>query len=165
MQIEEVKDARLIPVVVSLARAIWTEHYTPIIGAAQVDYMLMKFQSVDALEKQLREGYRYFLLKYQDGYVGYIGIIPEKATSSMCLSKFYISKSVRGKGFARESVVFIEEICRADKIKTIWLTVNKNNPSISIYEKLGFRKKADIVTDIGNGFVMDDFRMEKQVDL
>ncbi|MGB0563820.1 MAG: GNAT family N-acetyltransferase, partial [Spirulinaceae cyanobacterium] len=45
-----------------LARSIWIAHYTPIIGAAQVDYMLAKFQSAEAIAAQVQtEGYRYYL--------------------------------------------------------------------------------------------------------
>jgi hypothetical protein len=32
---------------------------------------------------------------------------------------------------------------------------------VQTYERLGFRIESPLVMDIGNGFVMDDFRMEK----
>ena len=47
----------------TLAREIWEEHYTPIIGAEQVAYMLDKFQSVAAMQKQIKEGYESFFDK------------------------------------------------------------------------------------------------------
>ena len=47
----------------------------------------------------------------------------------------------------------------------MWLTVNKNNISaVSVYEKRGFKKIGEGVTDIGNGFVMDDFYFQLDVD-
>ena len=42
---EEVKDRQAIDTLVQLAREIWTEHYTPIIGAEQVEYMLRHMHS------------------------------------------------------------------------------------------------------------------------
>ena len=46
----------------------------------------------------------------------------------------------------------------------LWLTVNRNNAgSIAFYERAGFRKTNELVTDIGAGFVMDDWRMAKSV--
>lgn len=39
-----------------LAREIWTDHFTPIIGSAQVEYMLEKFQSPDAMTRQISGG-------------------------------------------------------------------------------------------------------------
>ena len=35
----------------SLADTIWREHYIPIVGKPQIDYMLDKFQSLRAIQK------------------------------------------------------------------------------------------------------------------
>ena len=56
---------------------------------------------------------------------------------------------------------FIEQLARRRGLKLLWLTVNKGNPAVKAYERLGFRIAADLVMDIGGGFVMDDYRMEK----
>jgi len=45
-----------------MAKIIWHEHYTPIIGAEQVAYMLEKFQSAAAMRSQIENGYQYFLI-------------------------------------------------------------------------------------------------------
>lgn len=37
----------------NLASVIWHEHFTPIIGIQQVEYMLEKFQSFHALKEQM----------------------------------------------------------------------------------------------------------------
>ena len=59
---------------------------------------------------------------------------------------------------------FMENLCRHRNIKKIWLTVNKNNShSISWYSRMGFINTASIIQDIGEGFVMDDYRMEKTI--
>jgi ribosomal protein S18 acetylase RimI-like enzyme len=56
------------------------------------------------------------------------------------------------------------EIAKMRNLKKIWLTCNRNNTnSIAIYEHLGFKKVREEVTDIGNGFVMDDFIFEYEV--
>jgi RimJ/RimL family protein N-acetyltransferase len=48
--------------------------------------------------------------------------------------------------------------------KSIDLTVNKyNTNSIKAYEKMGFEKIDSVVMDIGNGYVMDDYVMKKEV--
>ncbi|NCA83730.1 MAG: GNAT family N-acetyltransferase, partial [Opitutae bacterium] len=60
MTLERVESAEPIAAVAALAREIWTQHYVPIIGAAQVEYMLEKFQSAEAIARQLAgEGYEY----------------------------------------------------------------------------------------------------------
>jgi len=58
---------------------------------------------------------------------------------------------------------FIEGLARERALNLLWLTVNKGNPAVKSYQRLGFRIESAIVMDIGNGFVMDDFRMEKSL--
>lgn len=147
-----------------LARQIWNEHYSKIITQQQIDYMLAKFQSEQAITEQINNGVEYYLLKDNSEHSGYIAVnfSPEKSNAK--LSKYYVKKSKRGKGLGRKAVEFIEQRCRKLGIEKLWLTVNKNNSnSISIYEKLGFENKGSVVQDIGQGFVMDDYKMEKQV--
>ena len=47
----------------------------------------------------------------------------------------------------------------------MYLTVNKGNElAIRAYEGTGFETIDAVVTDIGEGFVMDDYIMELRVD-
>ncbi len=80
----------------ALAKEIWHEHFTPIIGYDQVVYMLEKFQSPVAVNGQIEEGYEYYLTMVDGQLVGYIGI--HKGPSALFLSKLYLEKSARGKG-------------------------------------------------------------------
>ena len=61
IDIVEVMDSNQIKETAMLAHSIWNQHYTPIIGKEQVDYMLANFQSEQAIKEQMDEGYRYFL--------------------------------------------------------------------------------------------------------
>jgi aerobic C4-dicarboxylate transport protein len=63
----------------------------------------------------------------------------------------------------RVCMEFIEQLARRRGLNLLWLTVNKGNPAVKAYERLGFRIAADLVMDIGGGFVMDDYRMEKSL--
>jgi ribosomal protein S18 acetylase RimI-like enzyme len=158
----EVSTEEHIAKVVSLAEEIWTEHYTPIIGKEQVEYMLGKFQSKDAVSEQLRNGCRYFLMEENDSFIGYLAIQPKG--DELFLSKIYFKSAIRRKGYGRKAIQFLETLAREGRFKKITLTVNKNNTgSIKAYEKIGFRNVGSIVQDIGNGFVMDDYKMEKAV--
>ena len=145
-----------------LAHSIWNEHYTPIIGKNQVDYMLTNFQSVQAIKEQIGEGYRYFSVHYSGKAVGYFAMINNREDHSLFLSKFYIDSKFRGRGIGRQCLSYMEKVCVNHGLNSIWLTVNKyNSNSIKAYEKLGFKKVEELVQDIGNGFIMDDYKMEK----
>ena len=80
------------------------------------------------------------------------------------LSKFYLKKEFRGKGIARAGMNYFEDFCRQRQLKKIYLHVNRKNLGvIKIYEKLGLKNVGAEVTEMGHGFVMDDYVMEKVI--
>ncbi|MDX1512114.1 MAG: GNAT family N-acetyltransferase [Gammaproteobacteria bacterium] len=156
----EVKTDEDVALTAGLAKEIWTEHYTPIIGAAQVEYMLANIQSEAAIRQQIdHERFLYFLLEQNGEPVGYIGV--QLGETELFLSKIYVRGSERRKGLGGEAVRFVTELARKRGMEKISLTVNKHNTAaIRSYEKLGFENLGSTVKDIGGGFVMDDYRME-----
>ncbi len=161
-KITQAKDKKEILIVAALANEIWNDHFVPIIGKKQVDYMLDRFQSEGAITAQINEGFEYYLLGVDNNNAGYIGLVPDPAESSLMISKIYIKKSCRGIGVGNEALDFIEKICRQHSLNKIFLTVNKNNlKTIQWYADNGFIKVDSVVKDIGNGYVMDDYIMEK----
>ena len=156
------KDKKAFALIAKLARTIWKDHYTPIIGSDQVSYMLNKFQSAEAIADQVSRGYQYYLIFYNSKPAGYLAF--EKQLAELFLSKIYVSKEMRGKGIGKAAMDFVEREAQYLECTKISLTVNKHNTgSIKAYEKLGFHNLGGIVQDIGNGFVMDDFLLIKQI--
>lgn len=160
---EEVKTDLGIQEVSSLAKMIWEQHYTPIIGGAQVRYMLEHLQSIEAIKIQIQEkNYVYYLLKEDEKNVGYIGIQLQK--DSIFLSKLYIKEEFRKKGIATYAFQFVEQYAKENKLRKIWLTVNRHNThTIAIYLKKGFVRVREEQADIGGGYIMDDYIMEKSL--
>lgn len=145
-----------------LATRIWFEHYTPIIGEDQVIYMLNKYQSVDAITEQISSRQEYYLLFYNEKPSGYFCIYEKN--DSLFLSKLYVLSDCRDKGLGKLAMTYIETQAKAKGVSNIALTVNKNNvDSIKAYEKMGFIKVEPIIIAIGNGFIMDDFLMKKEI--
>ncbi len=141
----------------SIAEPIWREHFTPLIGKEQVRYMLDKFQSPDALERQLADGYTYKILIVNGQDAGYMGTHREE--KRLFLSKLYIDKRFRGRGLSHTMLDDCKK--QAAGLDAIYLTCNKyNDGSIAVYKKAGFEVIDSVVTDIGGGFVMDDYIFE-----
>lgn len=155
--IKAVYTAEGIKEVAQLAKRIWNQHYVPIIGQAQVDYMVDKFQSERAIAQQIaEEEYEYYLILGDNKPVGYLGL--RLQDNELFLSKYYVMKTMRGKGFGRIAMNFIIEHAQQNQAEAITLTVNKENTnSIAAYEKMGFINVGPVVGDIGNGYVMDDY--------
>ena len=148
-------------IVARLARKIWMEHYTPIIGASQVEHMLEKFQTRERIWQDISGNvYHYDLLRMQGEPAGYMAYRYESEQRAVFLSKLYIDRPFRGNRLARLMLDRLIEYGGQQGAREIYLTVNKNNTaSIAAYEKMGFVRTDSVVNDIGSGFVMDDYVM------
>ena len=144
-----------------LADEIWHECYGELLGQGQVDYMVENFQSLDAMTEQIEnQGYTYLAVREDGELCGYIGIKPED-DDRLFLSKFYLHKNYRGRGIATAMMNYIFDEARKIGKKRVYLTVNKHNDhAIDVYKKIGFVVTDTAVTDIGGGYVMDDYIME-----
>jgi len=149
--------------VVTLAATIWNEFYVPFIGEPQVEYMLSKFQSANAISEQISEDkVEYYLVYKGSKEQGYFAF--KQSHKELFVSKLYIVKQIRGTGLGNACLRFIADNGRAHGAHVIRLTVNKNNSSIKIYEKIGFINDGPLITDIGDGYIMDDYKMSYKID-
>ena len=162
--IERVTDSGRLHEVAELADKIWHECFTDIISIDQIDYMVEKFQSYKAMTKQLIEqDYSYYAVREDEELCGYIGVKPEK-DDRFFLSKLYLRSDKRGRGIA--SLMLKKVFDEAERYgKTgVYLTVNKHNDhAIEVYKKTGFVIVDEAVTDIGSGYVMDDYIFEYEL--
>ena len=162
LRVIPVSNIELIYSVTAVADEIWHQHFVPIIGEEQVDYMLDKFLSPDALVEQINSGYQYYLFSYEYTFAGFAAV--HKENGSLFLSKLYVHEDFRGQGIASYMFKQFIEMCKKHELDKIWLTCNRNNTnSIEIYKHWGFEIVREEVKDIGNGFLMDDYIMEYKI--
>lgn len=147
--------------VAELANEIWHECFVDIISEGQIDYMVNKFQSLRAMCDQVDiQGYSYFSVRDDGELCGYIGVKPED-DDRFFLSKLYLRSDKRGRGIATMMLNRVFEEARTAGKKRVYLTVNKyNTHAIDVYKNAGFRQVDSVVTDIGSGYVMDDYIFE-----
>ena len=152
-----IQSAEQVKNLAALADEIWHEWFPSLLSAEQIDYMVEKFQSEKAMTEQMKtDGYEYYYIHRGGEHIGYTAV--KKDGNRLFLSKLYIKKEFRGNGYASAAFRLIKEIAAEKSLGAVWLTVNKYNAqAIAVYEKLGFKRIGEGVTDIGNGFVMDDF--------
>ncbi len=170
--LHEVKDDIGVSNLCTLAETIWYEFFPSIISMAQIEYMLDKFLSKEAIERDMKLGYRYFLCLDGREYVGFFSIQPKQEWTSekvakrrLFLSKFYLIQDARGHGLGTKMLRMIKAEAEAANCEEIFLTVNKyNSHAIDVYYHYGFRNEKAVETDIGKGFVMDDYVMSCKLD-
>jgi diamine N-acetyltransferase len=160
-----------------LAEAIWRAHYSKIITSAQIDYMLAGRYTPEKLRLYLNADDRWLMLLRIDsptgnravGYCSYAltddpgAMKPgEMKPSVMKLEQLYLLPELHGQGLGSLMLRHVEEQARARGRGTLMLQTNKRNAgAIAFYRKAGFTVREEAVFDIGNGFVMDDYVMEK----
>ena len=82
----------------------------------------------------------------------------------MKLHKLYLHPNWQRRGLGSHLLKHVEQIARASGFSTLLLSVNKaNSQAIAAYQKNGFTIREAVTNDIGNGFVMDDYIMAKQL--
>lgn len=140
----------------SLATSIVREHYDPILGKAQNDYMIEKFQSEKGIIEQINNDCQYYVAFDELGDVGFMAFY--KRDDYIYLSKLYLKKEKRGNGIAKEMLSFIVAEAKKLGLCAIELNVNKENfETIKIYEHMGFERIRAEKNDIGSGYFMDDY--------
>lgn len=145
----------------ALAREIWDLHYTPIIGAAQIQYMLDQRYCPEVLSDELaRSDLWWDLLEVADVPRGYASYFVDEDRKDLKLDKLYVHPQLQRAGHGRRMLDRVVARARILACRRITLAVNKRNPrAIAAYEKWGFRIEQAVVKDIGGGFVMDDYIM------
>ena len=146
----------------NLAFEIIPEFYSDVIPHDHNVFFVQKFQTAKAIQEQLVNGFEYYLIYENKNAIGYMGIQIEKANLIMVLSKLYILKDKRGKGFGTEAMALILSRAEELKIDKISLTVNRQNEkTIQFYQKYGFSITNDLTNKFENGHVILDYEMTK----
>jgi diamine N-acetyltransferase len=125
--------------------------------------MLEKFYSLSSLENQLLERKHIFLLiQEEDTYLGFCSYeLHCEHTASTKLHKIYVLPQTQGKGVGKVLLDAVENIAKENNDTAVFLNVNRNNSAQEFYKHKGYSiiKTEDI--NIGNGYLMEDFVMEK----
>lgn len=145
--------------IADLAKIIWNEHYVPIIGQEQVDYMLSTIYNLESLKQQLHEKkHQFYLIDAANNTVGFLSVSSDNK-SDYFLHKFYIDQKQTNAGLGTKALQLLIDTINP---KSLTLTVNRQNyKSINFYFKNGFKIDHVADFDIGNGYQMNDFVMKR----
>jgi ribosomal protein S18 acetylase RimI-like enzyme len=158
-----------------LAHATWPDTFGDILSGTQIDYMLKMMYSLEAMHEQATLGHVFHLLaeeqqEQRDGGVssrftpvGYFSHQIDYLPGTTKIHKLYALPSMQGKGYGKAMINEVETIAKAAGQQKLRLDVNYENKAVGFYEYLGFEKLGRFDTDIGNGYLMEDWIMEKSL--
>lgn len=163
IEIVPVSEDKLV-VVRDLAHLIWPEVYPTLISPDQIQYMLMKMYDLDRLRQDMKEGAHFALIQEKGEPVGYLSWQPDREKNGAFLHKLYLLPKYHGQGAGAQALDWVISQAQGAGLKTLSLRVNKNNhAAVRAYLRAGFEFGEDICSEIGNGYVMDDFVMTRPV--
>lgn len=147
----------------SLARVVWQATYPALISQAQIDTMLAERYAPQRILEQLESAHDAWWVAREDGAV--VAFAHAQAKPPDCkLDKLYVHPALQRRGIGNALLQTVTDWALEQKATRLWLQVNRGNtPAIRAYEKYGFRVVEARVFDIGDGFVMDDYVMEKML--
>ena len=151
-----------IPLIRELTFTVWPQTYSHLLSKEQLDYMLDMMYSPASLEKQIDEG-AHFIIVYENetpaGFASYQEIKP----SVFKLNKLYILQTQQGKGTGKLTINHIISKIKPKGATALQLQVNRENKAQHFYKKMGFEIIEEADFDIGNGYQMNDYVMEKKL--
>jgi ribosomal protein S18 acetylase RimI-like enzyme len=79
------------------------------------------------------------------------------------INKIYILPQSHGKGIGKYLIDAITTLAKEKESKKLSLNVNKYNKALLFYQKIGFIITNEVNIEIGKGYLMEDFVMEKSI--
>jgi ribosomal protein S18 acetylase RimI-like enzyme len=144
----------------AVVHEVWPIAYREMITPEQISYMLEWMYSDESLNVQVEEEGCVFLVYEENGNVQGVASFSEIEGRLFKLHKLYVYTSLHGKGIGKTLLDEVKKRAAALGGKAIELQVNKKNVAQHFYAKQGFTINRELVLDIGNGFVMDDYVMK-----
>ena len=154
--------AQDIPAIQHIAYGTWPEAYGHIISQEQINYMLNMMYSNDSLQTQINQGHQFYIAEINGQALGFASVSNE-GDQGCKLNKLYVLPTTQKTGTGKALLQEVIQFTKANNQQRLFLQVNKENTAKHFYTKLGFIIADEIKLDIGNGFFMDDYIMEKTI--
>ncbi len=147
--------------VIALAGVIWRHHYPGIISMEQIDYMLaQRYTPAIILDQMQSDSAWWDQALFGGRMIGFAQY--ELHGRSMKLDKLYLHQDFQRQGYGGRMLADVEDAARRRGADAVRLNVNKHNlKSIAAYRKNGYEVIETVVVDMGGGYVMDDYVMQK----
>lgn len=153
-----------IPLIRELAHATWKTTYPDILPEEQMNYMLEMMYSTSSLNHQINQQKHRFLFAMDDGRpVAFASWSEMAIKGSYRLHKIYVSATRQGKGIGKKLIERIIQTIQPEGSAVLELNVNRHNKAKDFYLRQGFRIVREEDIDIGNGYFMNDYVMQKTI--
>ncbi|MES2829180.1 MAG: GNAT family N-acetyltransferase [Bacteroidota bacterium] len=153
-----------IEVIRAIANNTWYDTYASYLTDEQIKYMLNKMYNRGELLSQLQGGHHFLIAEENGKDLGYAGYsVHDAETKTYKLHKLYVLPAAHGKGVGKLLINEVFNLIKKEGGTAVQLNVNRNNKAVTFYQSAGFIIKETVDLDIGDGFFMNDYVMEKGI--
>lgn len=153
-----------LPLIRQLAEQTFHVTYLPLQPKEKVEYLFDMMYSPPSLADQFNKGQCFIIARDKSGNLGYASYeINCKKEGTTKIHKIYVLPTAQGKGVGKRLIGAIAETALQNKNQILSLNVYRKNPAIEFYQKIGFKIAEEVNIDVGNGFIMNDYVMEKNL--
>ena len=147
-----------------LAYRIWPATYGEILSEKQLADMLELFYNEKALQQNIDDNHNFILIQENDEIVGFSDYeLHYNKESTTRIHKIYLLPETQGKGFGKKLIQFIDDKAVDNDNVKLSLNVNRFNKAKDFYESQGFKIAFDEDVELDFGYLMEDYRMEKEI--
>lgn len=148
----------------NIVNITWPITYGEILSKEQLDYMLGLFYSTEALNEQYNKKIQlFYMIDEDETNIGFIGIEHNYNGQAVTkIHKIYLLPETQGKGIGKKVIDEIGKLALQNNSTALSLNVNRFNSALGFYKKIGFEVIDEVNIEIGNGYLMEDFVMEKK---
>lgn len=155
-----------IPAINAMAQVVFRQTYRDILSPQQMEFMMDWMYSPENLASQMDGGHRFFLAEDDSSPQGYVSVRPDGMDTDGApvfhLEKIYVMPSAQGHGLGKAlfetAVAAVRDAVNGTQAR-MELNVNRNNPAVGFYKKLGMTILRQGDFPIGHGFYMNDYIM------
>ncbi len=160
--IHQIKNIEALSIVAQIAQKTWPISYSEMISENQIQYMLDLFYAPEALEEQfLKLKHDFYLIAKANKSIGFASVAWDWPEQRQCkLQKLYILPDFQAGGAGKTLLLKIIAIAKEKQQENLYLNVNRKNPALHFYQKLGFEVVAEQDIPIGNNYEMNDYLMQ-----
>lgn len=146
----------------TIALQAWPFTYGEILSKVQITFMLEAMYSQDILNNNYsNKNHRFILVNEFNKPLGFASYEHHYLNSNTTrLHKLYLLPEATSKGLGKLLVEHIIDLARENDSTIISLNVNRFNKAYLFYQKMGFEIIAEEDLAIGNGYLMEDYKME-----
>ena len=144
----------------NFAGDIFEEYFSQILPQNKVDYRVPYLLGTETITREIAdEDYEYYFADADGVHVGFVAVAPKD--DHLYLSKLYLTKGNRGKGYGRQELQFVKQRARAHGLDKIRLNCARENiASLDRYDHMGFKKVKKVDAQVGEGIQMNDYVLE-----